>query len=275
MQTFPTIHSLNEIDPYLPELNEDEWGIISLDFDQTLVLPKLILASEHVYYFVKQKNVEHGIQPRAHVYWTFKMRESTPYQTCENVEEINDLLKKWRMKGWTIKILTARIQNTADAAFLHLQSSGLDLTPEDMIFSDRDEEIHQGSVKDDLLINWMKKQEEWKKKRKVYVFSADDRYDHCISIKKISEKIHHIAVSCFHYLAKPAEPNLTQEQLTQSLVQLHAYHLNIPIPNDEEALLEDRVQAAKRGFCLAEITAQAVYEKIMQISGLIDTKKGL
>jgi len=160
---------------------------------------------------------------------------------CPPVKKINRIISTFREKGWTVKILTSRGVDMKDITGKHLEQSGVDLTLDDVIFK----EFHtDGSGKllrkNESLIEWMKGQSLWNKRKTIRVLFLDDYEKYCIEVARVADDVERASVTCFHYTGSLPNPELSQVQMERLVVQLHAYRegRQIPYANEQSQLQE-------------------------------------
>lgn len=249
------IHSLDTLTGYLnTPLAHQERGVLLFDLDQTLIQAKPTLGDEHFYQFLMEHNKANGHHPDVHYAWTAKIRAHVPYVACETAEKINQIITSFREKGWTVKILTARGLDMKEATMKHLAQVGINLTPDDVIFKKK-----PGLKKDDSLIEWMEEQPPCQMFRILFL---DDTKKNLADVARVAQKVEKASVTCLHYAGALPNPELSQTQLEQVVVQLHAYLQDQPIPYAYEP---ERLKIAKDALGIQEITSQALYQKIKEL----------
>lgn len=257
---FPTITTLNEVLINTPlTLEQGEWGLVMLDLDHTLIQAKTILGDEHFYKFLVKHNKESKINADIHYNWVAKIREQIPYETCELTDRVNHFIQVFRANNWTVKILTSRGLDMKESTLAHLAQAKIDLSIDDVIF--KKAENNKWPDKDDSSIAWMKEQKQWHEAKKIRMVFLDDNEKYCKHVARVGEKVCHASVTCFNYLGAEPKDELRPDQLKALVVQLHAYSNNRAIPYQHD---EADVQAAQAALSIPEITAKAVYEKVME-----------
>lgn len=263
---FKQIRSIEELQEIClnDALQEGEWKILVLDLDQTLIQGRPILGNEHFYRFMQAQNRLQGLKPDAHYSWTVQVREQIAYETCEQIDKVNQVITRFFSQGWTVKILTSRGLEMMKCTQFHLEKASLVLRIDDVIFKECD--IHGKLMpKDESLIEWMKKQPQWERATSIRIRFADDSEKYCAEVHRIPDQVNRASVECFHYTGALPDPDLTREQLEQLVVQLHAYHQGIKIPychNDFD------VTSAMVALGITEINAVQVHRAIGTLAAL-------
>ncbi|MBU6383702.1 MAG: DUF2608 domain-containing protein [Verrucomicrobia bacterium] len=271
IQGIKSIQSLEELDGYLdpPLAGNDEWGILLIDFDQTLVQARPTLGDEHFYHFLKKCNEERGINPDAHYEWTVAIRAKIPYETCESVDKINRVISAFRQKGWSVKVLTSRGEGMRDITKDHLQQSRLALSLEDIIFKTFQQDgIGKLLKKNESLIDWMKGQSKWSNCQQIRILFLDDSDEYCQEVAGVAAEVKKATVSCFHYIGAPPNSQLSEVQMDQLVVQLDAYQKGEQIPGEWD---RERFSIAMESLGLQEVTPVSLYTKMVEIAASDNT----
>ncbi len=270
IQELRSIRSLEELYGYLDiPLADNEWGILPIDFDQTLVQARPTLGDEHFYYFIKKLNEKIGINGDAHYEWTVKIRAKIPYETCEPVDKINRIISAFRQNGWSIKILTSRGEGMRDITTDHLKQSGLDFSPEDIIFKTFKKD-GSGKLlkKNESLIQWMKEQFQWSKCPRIRILFPDDSDQYCQEVARIANDVEKATVTCFHYTGALPSPELSEVQMDQLVVQLDAYQKGEQVPYEWN---KECLSIAMKSLSLQEVTSASLYAKMAEIAARDNT----
>lgn len=264
--SFKQIKSLDELENSCLSfpLRENEWGILALDLDQMLVQGMPTLGNEHFYRFMQEQNRLRGLKADAHYSWTVQVRERIAYETCEPIGKVNQVISRFMSEGWVVKILTSRGFDMKKCTHLHLEGTKLVLKVEDVIFKGRD--IHgKLMAKDESLIQWMKEQPQWEQAESIRIKFADDVIRYCSEVQRVPDQIKHASVECFHYTGALPDPNLTNDQLEQLIVQLYAYSKGLEIPYQH---VQSDVDHAMLALGITEVNAAQVYEAIGKVADL-------
>lgn len=260
---FPKIGSLNAVfdhDSPPLALQEDEWGMVMLDLDQTLIQARPTLGDEHFYKFLVRLNEADGVDSDLHYHWVADVRKQVPYESCETSDKVMEFINRFRQNNWTVKVLTSRGLDMREATAAQLAQAKIGLTVEDVIFKRPNQE---GKLmdKDDSLIDWMQTQGPWTEAKKIKVFFLDDNTKYCQHVARVKDKVSRASVACYHYIGAEPRDVLQPAQLEQLVVQLYAYSRSEPIPYQHDAA---QVQAAMAGLKMKEIEEGAVYKKIRE-----------
>lgn len=244
-------------------LPDGEWGILSLDLDQTLIQAKPTLGDEHWYRFVRGKNLEKGLDKAGHYKWACQIRQIVEYQPCEPAGTINDIVKSYREGGWSVNILTSRGTDMKEATVKHLRDSKLDFPIEKVIFYEKGAD--ERTPKDVRLANWMKSQPQWSQCESICIHFVDDRPECCEQMAHIPQTIEKIRmVECFQYKNEP-NPNLSQPQLDQLAVQLHWYQATRSIPYTAVPPTESDVLVAMEGLHIGAKGADQLPDQLYDV----------
>jgi hypothetical protein len=268
IQTFSQIISLEALRHYLSTpLEDNEWGILSLDLDQTLIQARPTLGDEHFYQFLKEQNRAQGIAADAHYHWTVKIRAKVKYETCESVDKINQIFKDFCAQGWSVNVLTSRGMDMKEATEQHLADSKLDLTIDDVIFKDFD---GSGKLlpKDQSLMNWMETQPQRKTCRKIRILFPDDSDKYCREVARVADQVENTIVTCLHYTGSLPNPNLSEDKMKETVVQLHAHKLDqsIPYQSISCAFNDSDLKIAMDTLEIQEIQPNSLHALIMKIA---------
>lgn len=265
-QTFLQITSLEALHNYLnPPLINTEWGILSLDLDQTLIQARPTFGDEHFYHFLKQQNEGQNIDPNAHYHWTVQIRSKINYDTCESIDKINAILKDFQDDGWSVKVLTSRGLDMREITKQHLEDAGLILNIEDVIFKTfcpgKSDKLLE---KDKCLINWMETQPQWETCERIRILFPDDSDKYCKEVARIADQVERATVTCLHCIGFLPNPELSESQMKQLVVQLHAHSLNQHIPYTYS---ESDVTVAMEALNIQALQVDAIYTCIRKIAG--------
>ena len=267
VESFCKIQSLKNLYEYQTPLAKNERGILAFDLDQTLIQAKPTLGDEHFYHFLMKSNREEGLDSDAHYYWTSKIRAKITYESCESIEKIKQIISSFKEQGWTVKILTSRGLDMRDITEKHLAESGINLTIDDVIFTEAHPEGNGEFLKkNESLIKWMKAQQpQWESSQALQVIFLDDSEKHCKDVSKVADEVEKATVTCLHYTRALPNPMLSQAQMEQLIVQLHAHKEGQPIPYEHN---KSHLQNAMKKLELQQATTKALYNTIKKIAEL-------
>ena len=238
--SFDAISTINALADHW-DLAGDEWGILALDFDQTLVKAKPTLGDEHFYRFLCEQNSLQGLNKDAHYHWTAKLRAKVIYESCEPFEKVNTLLQQFRNKKWSVPILTSRGLDMKEITLSHIQQSQLNFAPEDIIFKTfHPQDSKKLLFKDESLLHWVERQPQFKQAKKVRILFVDDTLKYLSEVARLSQKIS--SVTCLHYTGAEPNPKLSSHQMEQLLVQLYAHRTEQSIYATQENHLEEAIK---------------------------------
>ena len=266
-QGFDKIQTLGSLQSLLnTPLDESEWGILALDLDQTLIQAKPTLGDEHFYRFLVAQNSARGIPSDAHYQWTVKIRSNIQYESCEAVEKINQIIQCFKNQSWSVQILTSRGVDMKEITEKHLEQSKINLSIEDVIFKERHGD-GTGKLlkKDESLQKWMSTQPHWKNKETFRIIFLDDSEKYCNEVARVAEGVKKASVRCFHYIGSLPCSELSEAQMKQLIVQLHAYREGQSIPYEYDST---QLEKAKGCLGIDKIDAETLYTVMMKIAEL-------
>jgi len=261
---FPQIATLEALREHLsPPLAPDEWGVLALDFDQTLVQAKPTLGDENWYHFLKQQNRERGIETDAHYRWSVAIRSKVSYEACEPADRINALIQAFREHKWSTKILTSRGMDMRRVTEKHLHESRLCFSLDDVLFKKRSAESNALLQKDESLLQWMESQPQWHSHKTIRVLFADDLIKYCGEVARLADRVQKTTVHAMHFVGALPNPDLSEEQMNRLVVQLDAYRQDQPI---EESYRASDLHQAMRNLEIQTVSQSSLYSAMVKIA---------
>ncbi len=242
--------------------------VLAWDFDHVLGISEALATSDYLNDFMLRMNKEKGRHKNAHDPLLLKMREHTPFKTCEDPKELRSMIDKAREEGWKVVILTSRPKNMLSVTLKNITEMGLSsFSRQDILF--RSESVHDTKVS--RLYMHLKTMPAWDKSKKIEVIFIDDKKFYCENVASLSSLLDNrsieVEVKTFHYLKAAVIDKLTKEQLPILAVQFAAYKEFETIPFDNE-INQEMVSNACEYLKISEsdLTEESIYNIIKDVA---------
>lgn len=265
------IQSITQLRVLIPSVVPPSPGnpsVVLIDFDHVLAMGTG-LANEDVYKFIKEENGRKGFPNRdAHYEFMTRLREETPYSSCEPVSELRDVIERIRGLGALVYILTSRGIDMERCTILHLRTASLPFSIDDVIFKLRKGDGKLES-KAESFLRKLSQVDVLNTASNISVVFADDSMDYCENMRTLST-VGRISIRCFHYVRCEPNPRLSQERMRRLTVQAHAL-MNGKMVSDDEAFSDEHVAAALIEFGMSRMDSEQLHLAIMKLAEKIGT----